>query len=226
LDTAPSLPLYKQEAMRFVPSRVERFSVHMPMSLRACVVVLCLLSPVTHLRRADHWVFSNSMRHADQPQGVVLTQEPGEACSRSGCSRGCCVVWCGVCVCAWASLPSTARHPDCAHLADGTIQIRELPAEIATLTSLEVLSVAGNSITSIPPEIGALCSLREAYFGGNPVRSCTGQAHVKKWVREVAALSHVSCLVLVCCVVCSSRNFHHLWRAGRCCKRRPFEPPS
>ena len=46
-----------------------------------------------------------------------------------------------------------------------------VPAEIGQLTSLEVLDLGGNQLTSVPAEIGQLTLLRELHLSGNQLTS-------------------------------------------------------
>jgi Leucine-rich repeat (LRR) protein len=71
-------------------------------------------------------------------------------------------------------------------------QIRELPAEIGLLRNLQVLSVAGNAISSLPGDLGSLVNLREVYLGGNPVRAGCG---------AVVLSERCDCRLLFCCRV-------------------------
>jgi len=49
--------------------------------------------------------------------------------------------------------------------------LTSLPAEIGQIISLDLLFVSGNQLTSAPAEIGQLTALRELYFGDNQLTS-------------------------------------------------------
>ena len=67
----------------------------------------------------------------------------------------------------------------------GGNQLTSVPAEIWQLTSLRELHLGGNQLTSVPAEIGQLTSLRELHLGGNQLTSVPAEIGQLTSLREL-----------------------------------------
>jgi leucine-rich repeat protein SHOC2 len=67
----------------------------------------------------------------------------------------------------------------------GGNQLTSVPAEIWQLTSLRKLHLGGNQLTSVPAEIGQLTSLRELHLGGNQLTGVPAEIGQLTSLREL-----------------------------------------